>query len=560
MPQLPTLLLLILLAPLLTGAALPLALAAPRQPLGATPACPRLYYGDPAALLAALPMADYACTEELAAALRPQARQQHVAALLALAQHGHDPRAQRNALRTLGRIAASPPQTHAYELLRRTYGAAMQSLAVEMLLTQNDNFLLQDAVWLLDAFYFPSFGAAPALEAVAHHPAHAPALRYRAASSRARLVAARPGALHTHDYAFIQAGLASADAGVRTAAANAVAHLRPEQQAGHTPQLSAALRTAWHHEPPLSLAADPPDARASNQFTFAESSPTSLSARVAIARARDHLDGHGQQHEEDIRHTYTSLALPHTFVGTKISLHSNMPLAQRHTLLTEAETTLAALATLLGPDLAQPLADASTPRLTIFIFERQGIFRDYMRAFTNFSVDVDGIYAEQSATIYTYQRSATQSANTLAESLRHEVAHHYAATHLFPGDWHRPGYHTEPKGWADEGLAELAAGWGPSGFLPRQAQLGRLCARAHLPPLTPLLARREGYDHFGHFDYDAAWAFTFYMAHDQPAALRRLYAAYRDGSYRLVHWETIAGLSLPATEEAWHDALRAWCN
>ncbi|PDW02232.1 collagenase [Candidatus Viridilinea mediisalina] len=573
---------------MLTSSALPVALAPRPQPIVATPACPQIYYADAAALLAALPTADYGCTEELARALRPRADQALVTELLALAQTGPDARAQRNALRTLGRLAASAPRSHTYELLHYTNGAALQSLAVDLLATSNDNFLLQDAVWLLDTFFYPSLGAAPVLAQVADTAELAPALRYRAAAARARLLLARPGPLDPSDRAFILNGLTSDDAGVRSAAATAIAHLRPAQQREAHHELEAALVAAWHAEPALSLAPDPPDPRALSQFSFQESSPTSLSARAAIARARDRLAGH--QHAfylEALRVEYEALALPATHVqpgacpmpiaaqrlplinavinvarcATEWSIiRSGLPAAQLPSLSAEVARTHAAWHALVGPALAQRLPDAHGRPLTIMIFARQGIYRDYMRAFTSFRVDVDGVYDQESATIYTYQRTAAQSANSLEESLRHELAHHYAATRLFPGDWHTPGYHREPKGWADEGLAELFAGLGPDGFAPRPAQLARLCARAHAPPLTTLLAQRTGYDAFGHFDYDAAWAFTFYMQRQQPVALRRIYAAYRSNSYRLAHWEASAGISIVQAEAEWHQAIRVWCS
>lgn len=543
----------------LTSSALPLALAAPAPPPLATPACPAPSYVDAAALLAALPAADYGCAEELAAALRPRANQASVAALLELARTGADARARRNALRTLGRLAESPRGSHAHELVLRANAAALQSLAVELLYHEQDNFLLQDAVWLLDTFFYPSLGAAPALERVAYAAELAPALRYRAAAARARLVLARPGPLDSTDRTFMLSGLQASEPGVRAAAATAVAHLRLAQQ-GADHELAAALEAAWAAEPPLSLAPDAPDPRALSRLSFQESSPTSLSARAAIARARDHLARGGTAHLVTLQAEYEALALPYHLENASVSLRAGLPPPQLAALLAEYEHTRAVFSQIVGPTLAQPLADEPERPLTILIFARQGIYRDYMRAFTPFSIDVDGIYDELTATLYTHQRSPEQSENSLHETLRHELGHHYAARLLFPGHWHSSGCHAEPKGWADEGLAELLAGLGPDGPAPRPAQLARLCARSHLPPLAPLLARRAGYDRFGSFDYEAAWALSFYLYTQQPDALRQLYAAYRDGSYRLARWEAIAGLRLAQVEVEWHTAIQGWCK
>lgn len=553
------LLLLIIVCALLAGSTLPLAVAPPPPPPRATLACPAPAYADAAALLAALPAADYACAEDLAAALRPRADQPTAAALLAMARAGTDTRARRNALRALGRLAESPRGSHPRELVLRAHGAALQSLAVAILSSERDNFLLQDAVWLLDTFFYPSLGAAPALEHVAHAPELAPALRYRAAAARARLILARPGPLAPADQAFILAGLRAADPGLRTAAATAVAHLRPAQQGAAT-ELAAALAAAWAAEPPLALASDALDPRALSQLSFQESSPTSLSARAAFARARDQLAGGATAHLDELHAAYEALALPHSLSGDGIRLRSGLPPAQLPALLAELERARAAFAQIVGPELALPLPGAGQRPLTVLIFARQGIYRDYMRAFTPFSVDVDGIYDELTATLYSHQRTAEQSEHTLPATLRHELAHHQAATTLFPGHWRSRSYHAEPKGWADEGLAELLAGLGAASPAPRPTQLARLCARPHLPPLAALLARREGYDQFGSFDYEAAWALSLYLYQQQPAALRQLYGAYRDGSYRLARWEAIAGLSLAQVEAEWHAAIGGWCG
>lgn len=551
--------LLVICCTLLSSSALPIALAGSSLRLLPTPACPAITYPHAEAMLAALAKANYGCAEDLAAALRARADPAIVRALIAMADAGADSRARRNALRTLGRLAESPRGSHAYELVMRAYGAATQSLAVTILRRDDDNFLLQDAVWLLDNFFYPSFGAAPALEQVATDPRMAAALRYRAAAARARLLFAQPGVVAPADRAFLLNGLRAEDPGVRTAAASAIAYLNPLQIQDAT-EFRTALEAAWRAEPALELVPDAPDARAFNLFSFQESSPTSLSARAAIARAQDRLAASGTTRLDELRRSYEALALPHDLRGDGVQLRTGLPAEQAALLLAELERTRLAYSQIVGTEQAVPLPDAQQGGVTLLIFARQGIYRDYMRAFTPFSVDVDGIYDERTATIYTHQRTPEQSEHTLVETLRHEVAHHYTAQTLFPGQWLTPGYHSEPKGWVDEGLAELLAGLGPDGPAPRPAQLARLCERTQLPALAPLLARREGYDRFGSFDYAAAWALTYYFYTDYPTELQQLYASFRNGSYHLAQWEQIAGLPIADTEMAWHTTIRSWCG
>lgn len=555
---LPRILAAIALGALLHGAALPLAVAPPAGPPAPTPACPAPAYADAAALLAALPGADYACAEQLTAALRPLAGPATADALLAMARSGGHARERRNAVRALGRLAESPRGSRARELVLRLRAAEVEAAMGALLAGETDSFLLQDAIWLLDSFFYPSYGAEAPLAGVAAAPGLAPALRYRAAAARARLVYARPGPLAPLDRAFILGGLRSDDPGVRAAAAMAAARLRDAQLDGAArAELLAALAAAWAAEPPLALAPDAPDPRDQGLAGPQESSPTSLTARAAIARAQDRLAG-GERLAR-LRAAYEALALPNISAEGDVTLRAGLPLAELPPLLAEIGRARAALGALLGPELAAPLPGEGGRPLSVLIFARQGVYRDYMRAFTPFTVEVDGTYDEATATLYTHQRTPEQSENTLAETLRHELAHHEAGARLFPGRWLSPGYHREPKGWADEGLAELLAGLAADGPRPRPRQLARLCAAAGPPAIAALVARREGYDRFGSFDYDGAWALSFYLHAERPDALRRLYAAYRAGSYAAERWGAIAGLPMGQAQAELGAALAGWC-
>jgi hypothetical protein len=147
--------------------------------------------------------------------------------------------------------------------------------------------------------------------------------------------------------------------------------------------------------------------------------------------------------------------------------------------------------------------------LTIKLFANRSVFREYMLAFVGFGADVDGVYVENDGVLYTYRRDATESVNTTDETIAHEFGHYLTGRYLFPGAWHDPGYHAEPKGWIDEGLAEYLAGLDSAGS---RAALDRLCNRPVPPDLDRLLTQREGYDRYGVFAYDDAWAFVTFLA------------------------------------------------
>lgn len=551
----------ILITALLSASSLELAVAPAQIAPAYTPSCPRPSYDSAEALLAALPAAGYECAEQIAAALAPRADLAVADTLLALADTGPDTRARRNGLRALGHLAGSPRGSRAYELALRARRAALQATVGAILARERDNFLLQDAIWIVDSFFFPGHWAAGDLERIAADQAQAPALRERAARARSRLVYARSGPLAAADRAYILTGLISDSPGPRAAAADAIARLRSDQLDPDLREaLAAALERAWAAEPPLALPAEQPDPRGTAWLRYNESSAGPLSARAAIARARDRLDG-GAGHADRLRAEYEALALPHSIAEASVSIRAGPPADDLPTLLDQIRQARAAFLHAVGPALAAPIPGEGERTLSVLIFPGQAAYREYMRAFTPFSVDVDGIYDAASATLYTYRRSPAQSENSLSESLLHELAHHFAAGYIFPGEWQTPGYHAEPKGWADEGLAEVLAGLGADGKLaPRPRQLARLCARAAPPALGELLERRDGYDRFGRFDYDSAWALSYYLLEAHPEAARRLYAAFRDGSYRRSSWARSAGLGNEATFEAeWHAAIADWC-
>ncbi len=550
------------------SARLPLAVAPASLPPIRAPACPQPIYADAATMLAALPQADYNCTEQMAVALRPRVEPAHVDALLATAADATvDARTRRNALRILGRLAESGRASRAAELLRQMRAAATQDVAITILAHDHDNFLLQDAVWLLDSIYYPSQAAASALEQVALATTHsyAPALRYRAARARTRLIAAEPGPLSQAAQRFLVTALQSDDPGARTAAAEAIGFLRPDQL-GDRAHWQALVAAAIAAEPPITVAEDRGDPRGAALYTFLESAPTSLAARAALARAADRLAGELSTAPRltALREQYEQLALPIRVAEPTVALATGPAEATDAAMLLDVvrQAYMQARA-LLGPTGDQPIAGEEVVPLRVLIFPSQASYRDYMRAFTPFTVDVDGIYNAGAGVLYSFRRGVGQTANTLSDTLRHETAHAVTAAYLFPGHWHSPGYHAEPKGWFDEGFAEvITAQTQPGAILqPHERHLATICALPLKPALADLVARREGYDQYGMFDYPAAWALMHFLLSEQPSAATAFANAFRANTYRLADWPRLAGWSdWASAEAAWHAAIDRWCQ
>ena len=79
--------------------------------------------------------------------------------------------------------------------------------------------MLQEAIWLLDTFLFPTAEAQPFLETIIADPAGTPQLRARAMNAVSRLLLTRPAPVSEADLAFTLRSLASDEPGVRARAA-----------------------------------------------------------------------------------------------------------------------------------------------------------------------------------------------------------------------------------------------------------------------------------------------------------------------------------------------------
>ncbi|NJM06113.1 hypothetical protein HC891_07785 [Candidatus Gracilibacteria bacterium] len=512
------------------------------------------------ALLTQLAGSDYACTEALAHALNAQADDAVMTELFVMAKSGRHALTRRNALRTLGRLADSPRGSRAYELLHRRYAAATRSLATATLRREHDNFLLQDAIWLLDRFYFPSLSVLPDLMRVSADSLAAPALRARALyAPPGRLIAVQQTALAPAEYTFLVAGLASDAIAVRAEAAAAIARL-PEVRLNPTTRraLQLVLARAWQAAPPLRIAEDD-GGKPVLPLRYEEPDATALYAQAALARALDRF-APGRQRLRELQAAYEQLALPQqqrvaAFAADVQAEHSRSTILVR----SNAATDLDKLGDVLQSAelmFQQVTAATFTPipgevrPLTVMILPHRAAYQEYLRAFTPFAFTNDGIFDELSATLYTYRRSSMQSTNTLEQTLRHEFAHYLAAQRIFPGHWRSPGYHDQPKGWIDEGLAEVIAD---------VSHLDTICTARQLRPLSELLAMRTGYDRFGTFDYAYAWALSTFLNQERSAVLQRVLAAYRDGSYRIERFAEITGVAVEELERDWHAAMREWC-
>lgn len=536
------------------------------EPPFLTPACRQAVHQNEDELFASLSGADDACTEELALALATLASNTTVTRLLALLASPDNSLSRRNALRTLGRMAERPPGEPAHTLVLGARAADLRVALAQTLQRERNIDVLNDTIWILDTFLYPSFASQPDLERISADQSREPALRSRAIAAAGRLIYARPGHLSDGDLGFFLSSLASDDAGVRAQAALIGMRLRDEQlDQTRRARVVAALEEAWRADgQPVTVApvitANPVELRA-----VLDQSVARISVSAALARALDRYSS-GTHRLDTYQAAFEAAHLPHRQEAAGIVLRSGLPVAALPALFRRVERTQAAFFDLVGPALRSPTVGDPNETLTVLVFADIAPYRAYMHTFVNVPFEVDGVYVEHTGTLYTFQRTPEQTGNTLEESLQHEVGHYLTGRFLFPGSWFVPGYHTEPKGWVDEGLAEVLAGLvfddaGGYRLPPHPRHVARMCAAPASPELARLLGQRTGYDRFGRFDYAYAWAFSYFLLTERPEVARRIYQAYRDGSYQLESFAAIAGVpSVAALEHEWHASMRGWCG
>lgn len=247
------------------------------------------------------------------------------------------------------------------------------------------------------------------------------------------------------------------------------------------------------------------------------------------------------------------------------TIRSSLPLRELKHLAAILRSAHQAFFNIFGPVFKAPVQGDPNENLSLFLFATKREYDEFMKRYIGYGHGSGGLYIERDGSLYTFQRSARQSAFSLKELLQHEVTHYLLGRYVYPGVWGDKDYFSTPRGWSDEGLAELIAGLelqDTEEVVPqsRPQHLKVLC-RAPRPNIELLLSRRDGYDIRGTFDYTGAWALVHFLLNREKEALINVYAAMRDGRYQSADFPRLAGFnSLQDAERAWHDAIDAWCE
>ena len=491
-------------------------------------------------LVEALVYSDYDCTEEIAVALATAPDDLLIESLLTLVNSHEISWSRRNGLRVLGRLAEQADDTVAYTLVKNNHSEAIkQALLTRLELDRNED-VLNDAIWLADSYFDPFYAAQPYLQHITDEQSYHTSLRWRATAALSRLIASKER-VDNSDINFLLTHLHSDDVWVRSQSARTLTMLEDKQIATEQRHhFLAALENSWRGE-------------------------EELIAKVAIAEALDYyLDS---TLKDELQFANEAINLNHTLTDGHITIRSGLPGQELPRFIQMMDRTEKLFFSLLGDDFIQPVLDDPTNTTTLYLFANRDAYQDYMNAFVGFGASSGGLYIEKDGRLYTYQRTSLESAYTVEHLLQHEYTHYLQGRYVYPDLWTDVNYHTEPKGWADEGLAEFM------GLMAQDihsedgthhvsnSRLETLCKASQQRDLAKLLERRAGYDDQGIFDYDYAWAFMHYLWTERRSVASNLFTSLRDETYKLEDFASIAQVSsIDELEADWHSAIDQWCR
>ncbi|MFC4518086.1 collagenase [Streptomyces ehimensis] len=184
----------------------------------------------------------------------------------------------------------------------------------------------------------------------------------------------------------------------------------------------------------------------------------------------------------------------------------------------------------LGTD--QPLADDTNSTLNIVLYASRSDYEIYHPLLTGMSTNNGGIYIENGATFYTYERRVPQDSTlTLEELFRHEYTHYLNGRWAVPGSFGEgPWYQNDRTTAMDEGTAEFFDGsTRGEGIRVRKSLVQGIIndTAGGKPRMTVDQLLHAEYDRDGFRFYNYAGTFFEYLWSERPSLLREMYGYLR---------------------------------
>ncbi|MER8041463.1 collagenase [Streptomyces sp. NPDC094032] len=184
----------------------------------------------------------------------------------------------------------------------------------------------------------------------------------------------------------------------------------------------------------------------------------------------------------------------------------------------------------LGTD--QPLAGDTNSTLNIVLYASRADYEIYHPVLTGYSTSNGGIYIENGATFYTYQRRVPQDSSlTLEELFRHEYTHYLNGRWAVPGTFGQGAWYQGDRTTAmDEGTAEFFDGaTRDNGIAVRKSLVRGIIndTAGGGPRMSVRQLLHATYDGDGFRFYNYAGTFFEFLWTERPSLLREMYTNMR---------------------------------
>ncbi|MEU9105256.1 collagenase [Streptomyces xanthophaeus] len=181
----------------------------------------------------------------------------------------------------------------------------------------------------------------------------------------------------------------------------------------------------------------------------------------------------------------------------------------------------------------QPLAGDPNDTLNIVLYGSRADYENYHPILTGYDTNNGGIYIENGATFYTYQRRVPQDSSlTLEELFRHEYTHYLNGRYAVPGFFGEgPWYEGDRTTAMDEGTAEFFDGaTRDNGIAVRKSLVKSIISdtAGGGPRMSVEQLLNATYEGDGFRFYSYAGTFFEYLWAEQPSKLREMYTHLRN--------------------------------
>ncbi|MCZ0978385.1 collagenase [Streptomyces diastatochromogenes] len=185
----------------------------------------------------------------------------------------------------------------------------------------------------------------------------------------------------------------------------------------------------------------------------------------------------------------------------------------------------------LGTD--QPLAGDTNSTLTIVLYASRSDYEVYHPILTGYGTNNGGVYIENGATFYTYQRRVPEDSSlTLEELFRHEYTHYLNGRWAVPGTFGQgPWYQGDRTTAMDEGTAEFFDGATRDNGIAVRKSLVRGVINDTAgggPRMSVRQLLHATYDGDGFRFYNYAGTFFEFLWTERPTLLREMYTNLRN--------------------------------